>query len=547
MDVSTEKIFTQFKEHSVAEFFKKNRQMLGFSGKVRSLTTIIHEYVTNSLDACEEGGIFPEITVEVKEIEEDKYWVRSSDNGPGIPQKHIGKALGMMLAGTKFHRYVQQRGQQGIGASGSTMFAQITTGKPIKFDSYYDKKRVHGELSVDFQKNEPLMRNAVVEETDGSRHGLIVEGEFAEVKYDRSSFSVYEYIKRTALVNPHAAITLIEPTGEKITFPRSVDMLPPKPREIRPHPLGITTNDLMEFIRSDKESRKIGSSLQNIFSRMSAGKVAELAALCPGVDFERAPKDLQWADAEKIVKAIHSGKDKISWIAPETDAIVPIGKDQVEKSMRSILAPEFMAITERKPKIYKGGVPFVVEAALAWGGNCGRPVADGHNSDIMRFANRAPLLFDAGGCAITEAIKSVEWKRYGIRDFENEKITVLVNLSSVHVPYTGAGKQAVATEEEVVDEVKMAVMEAARDLQRYLHGMTRERVRVERKKAIMRYLKQLSADLAELAGGKAKAADLEKKLLHLIETKYAGKIEEDESGDANIEEEISAEEEKVDE
>ena len=46
-----EKIFKQFREHSVAEFFKKNRQMLGFTGKVRSLTMIIHEFVTNGQDA----------------------------------------------------------------------------------------------------------------------------------------------------------------------------------------------------------------------------------------------------------------------------------------------------------------------------------------------------------------------------------------------------------------------------------------------------------------------------------------------------------------
>lgn len=545
MASDTDRIFSEFKEHSVAEFFKKNRQMLGFTGKVRSLTTIVHEYVSNSLDACEEGGVLPDITIEAKELEKEKYQVRCTDNGPGIPQKHIGKALGMMLAGTKFHRYVQQRGQQGIGASGNTMFSQVTTGKPVKFESYYDKKRVAGELAVDFKQNRPVITNEKIEETDGSRHGLAVEGEFAEVKYDRSSFSVYEYIKRTALVNPHAIITLVEPTGERFTFPRSIESIPPRPRQVRPHPLGIGTNDLMEFARGDRESRKVSSFLQATFSRLSAQKTEELAALCPGVDFGKAPRELNWEDCEKIVKAVHS--EQVKWIAPETDAIVPIGQPQIEKSLQSILAPQYMAVTERKPKIYRGGVPFIVEAAIAWGGNSGKKAVQGYNSDIMRFANRAPLLFDAGGCAITEAIKSVDWKRYGIRDFENEQVTVLVNLSSVHVPYTGAGKQAIATEEEIMDEVKNAVMEAARDLQRYLHGMTRERVRVERKKAIMRYVKQLAADLAELAGGRLKSEELEKKLLHLIESKYSKAIEEDESGDGRIEEEISAEEEKVDE
>ena len=61
--ISAETLSKEFKEHSVAEFFKKNRQMLGLYGKIRTLTTIIHEYVTNSLDACEEANILPDIEV----------------------------------------------------------------------------------------------------------------------------------------------------------------------------------------------------------------------------------------------------------------------------------------------------------------------------------------------------------------------------------------------------------------------------------------------------------------------------------------------------
>ena len=143
-------MFDNFKEHSVAEFFKKNKQMLGFSGKVRSMTTIIHEYVTNSLDACEESNILPEIYIAIEEInkEEGHYRITVKDNGPGIPEKHIGKALGMMLAGTKFHRYVQQRGPQGIGAAGCTMYALLTTGQPIKAISEYKGKRKEYLINV---------------------------------------------------------------------------------------------------------------------------------------------------------------------------------------------------------------------------------------------------------------------------------------------------------------------------------------------------------------------------------------------------------------
>ena len=521
---STEKIFSEFREHSVAEFFKKNQQMLGFSGKTRSLTTIIHEYVTNSLDACEEASILPEVDIEIVEIDKERYKVIAEDNGPGIPEKHIGKALGQMLAGTKFHRYAQQRGQQGIGASGCTMYSQITTGKPVKVISRYDTKRITCEVSIDLKSNTPLVLNFVKEDGDFG-HGLTVEGEFADVKYDKSSFGVYEYVRRTALANPHLQITLHDPEGQTHTFPRSSDKIPDKPMIVQPHPMGISTNDLIDFAHREKECRRVSSFLQERFARFSAAKVDEVKALCPDVDFDKNPKELQWVEAEKIVKAIQN--PQVKWIAPATDSVKPIGKEQIEKSLKNIIAPEFVVVSERSPKIYKGGIPFMVEAALAYGGGAGKKAGDMSSSEVIRYANRAPLLFDNSGCAITEAVKAIDWKRYKLKNFEEEPLSVFVNISSVYVPYTSAGKQAISNDEEIVQEIKNAIMEAARDLQAYLSGIRRDHDRKERRKAILRYVSQLSHDLPDLAG-KGKAGDIEKKLITLIETKYSSQIESEE-------------------
>ena len=529
MASTTEKIFSEFKEHSVAEFFKKNQQMLGFSGKTRSLTTIVHEYVTNSLDACEEAGILPDITVSIEELDKDagKYKVIAEDNGPGIPEKHLGQALGQMLAGTKFHRYAQQRGQQGIGASGCTMYAQITTGKPVKVISRYDHRRISCEITVDLKSNTPKIENLLKEEGDfGS--GLRVEAEVADVKYDKSSFGAWEYVRRTALANPHLTITLLAPDGEKAVFPRSSDKIPEKPVVVQPHPLGISTNDLIDFAHREKECIRVSSFLQERFARFSAAKVDELKQMIPDLDFNKKPADLQWVEAEKLVKAIQN--PAVKWIAPATDSVKPIGKEQIEKSLQNILAPQFVVVTERSPKIFKGGIPFMVEAAIAYGGGAGKQAGNTFSSEVIRYANRAPLLFDNSGCAIMEAVKAMDWKRYKLKNFDEEPISVLVNISSVYVPYTSAGKQAISNEEEIVQEIKNAIMEAARELQRYLSGIHREKERGERKKAILRYVTQLSKDLPELAG-KGKSAELEKKLVHLIETKYSSQIENGEDDD----------------
>lgn len=536
-------VFDKFKEYSVAEFFKKNRQMLGFSGKTRSLTTIVHEYVTNSLDACEEHGILPDIKVELRELENGNIIVRNTDNGIGIPEKLLGKALGQMLAGTKFARYAQQRGQQGIGAAGCTMYALLTTGKPIYVESQYKGAVVKCNMAIDFKSNGPVLTNVVNEQlADGGSTGVVIEAEFGDVKYDTGPYGVYEYLKRTALANPHAQITLVEPNKNVVTFPRSDDRLPPKPNDVLPHPLGITTHDLMDFTKRDNKGN-VSDFLQNSFSRVSANKVLEVKALVPEIDFNKKPKDLSWEEADKLVKAFK----QVKWIAPATDSIVPVGKEQIEKTMKNILMPEFIAVTERSPKVFRGGIPFLVEAAISYGGGSGRPKTEGgRGGDIMRFANRVPLLFDAGGCGLTEAVKNLDWKRYGIKNFDEAAVTVFINFASVHVPYTGAGKQAVAQDEEILDEIRNAVQEAARAMQRYVGSVVREREKEGKKKAVLRYIDQLSRDLSDLAGEKS-ADELKKMLTEIVEKKYMGETAAEEEEKAAEKKEKLEEEKTVDE
>ena len=512
---NAQEIFSEFREHSVAEFFKKNRQMLGFSGKVRSLTTLVHEYVTNNLDACEEAKILPNIYVKIDNVtENDHVRLYVEDNGPGIPKAFIGKAVGQMLSGTKFHRFIQQRGQQGIGASGCTMFAQITTGKPVHIRSGTGDGQVYEcDVAVNLKSNAPTVSNMV--EYPGKYRGVAVMGEFAEVKYDRSEYAPLEYLKATALANPHAQITVVDPTGERTVFQRAHDEVPDRPVPAQPHPLGVTTDDLINYSHHSKE-RKLSSFLTSNFARISDAKVDELKTLCPSINFDKMPKELKWEEAEAIVKAFK----QIKWIAPSADPLRPIGKEQIEKALKNVLEPEFISVSERPPKVFRGGVPFLVEVGIAYKGKAGRQTKDGIGLDVKRFANRAPLLFDAGGCATTESVKTIDWNRYGLKDIDNMAVTLYLNLVSVHVPYTSAGKQAISTEEEIVEEFRYAIMEVARDLERYLSGRIRDEQREARKKAIMRYVKQLASDLPYLAG-RGVAKEIEQKLVHLIEHKYA--------------------------
>ena len=130
--------------------------MLGFSGKIRSLTIVFHELITNSFDAAEEAGILPEISIKLDRIGKDHYVLTHSDNGPGIPEEYVMKVYCQMFAGSKF-RNIQSRGQQGLGCSGCVLLSQMTTGESTHVTSGWmengELKGVKMEFKMDVKQN----------------------------------------------------------------------------------------------------------------------------------------------------------------------------------------------------------------------------------------------------------------------------------------------------------------------------------------------------------------------------------------------------------
>lgn len=511
---SADDLFKEFKEVSITEFFRKNKAHLGYSGKLRSLTTIVHELLTNSLDACEEAGILPEIEVRLKQLGPEHYQFTNRDNGPGIPEQHISSVFGKMLAGTKFHRKIQLRGQQGIGVAGVTLFSQMTTGQPMKILTSTGNGTVHDiKLLVDVTKNQA----DIVETNKISQkwRGTEIQGELKGVQFNLGERSPYEYVRRSALANPHATIIFLDPEGRKSIFERTTKIIPKQPKEMKPHPKGMDTDEFMNMAKRSA-ARHVSGLLENEFTRISKAKVNEIQEHV-NFDMKKNPRKLTWAESEEITKAF----EKVDFMAPPVEGLCPIGEKQIENAVLKILKPEFYSILTRNPTVYGGGVPFQIEVAIAFGGNSGRELSgDTETSrvEIMRFANRTPLLFDLGACAITEAVQSVDWKRYDIKDFENSPVTLFINLVSVHIPYTSAGKQSVSSEEEIVKEIRMALMDIGRKFQRYHSKKRRDAEREERMHNLMKYSTELAIAVAKIT-----KAD-EKKLIKDLQTLILKKL-----------------------
>jgi len=482
-----------FQRLTPSQFFRKNKQMLGFTGKIRSLTIVFHELITNSFDAAEESGILPDIDIELKRIDKEHYILRHKDNGPGIPEEYVMQVYCMMFAGSKF-RNIQSRGQQGLGCSGCVLLSQMTTGKPARVISCYkDGDEIKG-VKMKFQMDVENNRGILMEREDypAESTGVCIELQFKEVSYSLAEQGAFEYIRRTMIGNPHAKITFRDPSGHKYIFKRAADVVPVQPKEVLPHPKGVSADDLMTMAKNT-DSRRYKSMLTSSMTRMSAKRVDEIAEIT-GIDMNKRPKAMTFQEAEAIV---HCFK-KMKFMAPPTDGLIPIGSEQIEKGMKQILKPEFVATITRKPVTYAGGVSFIIEAGLAYGGEAGRVVSEQRKSEIMRFANRVPLTFDAGSCAITEALKSIDWKRYGLRDMDNTPLTLFVNIISTQVPYLSTGKQSVSPEPEIVHEIRQATMKLARKLQKHLRAKRAAKEKEKRSKVFEEYVPVIIEEAAKL-------------------------------------------------
>jgi DNA topoisomerase-6 subunit B len=478
---------------SISEFFTKNRHLLGFDNPQKALLTAIKEAVDNSLDACEEAGILPELIVEILDLGEDRFRISVEDNGPGIVQAQIPKIFGKLLYGSKFHRLKQQRGQQGIGISAAGMYGVLTTGRPVRVVSKIGpRKPAHlFEIAIDTQKNAPVIHKDVEIEWDKD-HGTRVEIEL-EATYKKGRRSVDDYIEQTALANPHVTLRYIAPKEDVRVFERVAGELPVESKEIKPHPYGVELGILLRMMK-DTSSRHLRGMLSEDFSRVSAAvadQICHAAGLRPDAD----PRRLSTAQVELLFRAI----PKVKIMAPPTACLSPIGDELLEKGLQTRVPCDFATAVTRPPSVYRGN-PFQIEVGLAYGGQL---PAD-ELMELYRFANRVPLQYQQAACAITKAVMTIDWKSYGLQQSRGAlptgPIVLSVHIASVWVPFTSESKESVASYPEIVKEIRLALMEAGRRLGVFVRH--RRRVADEEKKRsyIEKYIPHIGDALQQILG-----------------------------------------------
>ena len=538
------------REISVSEFFTKNRHLLGFDNPRKALLTCVKEAVDNALDASEEAGILPDVTVKLEVVsngepvapsQATRFRITVTDNGPGIVRQHIPRIFAKLLYGSKFHRMRMSRGQQGIGISAAGMYGQLTTGKPVKIISRTGPRAAAHffEVQIDTKKNEPLVHeNKQIEwdQPQGTQVTLEVEG-----KYQKGRASVDEWLEQTSIANPHVRLVYHTPEGEVKEYPRTYHELPPSPREIKPHPYGIEFGMMLKMLQ-DTKSHTLAGFLAGDFCRVSpqlAEEICKSAKVSPNLK----PRDLKGPAAEALYQAIQNTKI----MAPPTNCISPIGEKAILSGLYKQIKGEFYTAVTRPPAVYRGN-PFIIEAGLAYGNRPedqnkpqkpAVPKAEGEEEEddselarVIRYANRVPLLYQQSACSTFKAVLSTTWKNYGVAQSRGAlpggPMVIFVHMASVWVPFTSESKEAIADYDEIQKEITLALRECGRRLGLFLRRRERAASEFRRRNIFELYIEEVVEACNRLKGGKLPTEKL-KAQLHKIASSRTGGLKTDEA------------------
>ncbi len=485
----------KLEEISAADFFYRNKSLAGFDNPVRATYTIVRELVENALDAAEVPERPPQVEIVMMEykskIKSSLPWYKMAvaDNGIGLDPDEIPRAFGRVFVSSKY-RLIQSRGTFGLGGTMALLYGQITTNIPFKVISAKENEPVYEiTMMIDIKKNEPVIIEKRILRGVSRASFTIVES-FFEGNYPRAKKKIIDYLHQTAIVVPYANISFLDPEGNFYIFPRSTNRMPPRPKEALHHPKGVDLELLQRLLRSTR-ARTLKSFLIRHFQRVgekTSIEVLKLANLPPG----KKPSKL---DKQEISSLFHALKSYNRFLPPDPSVLSPLGAGLFELGIRKELQPEFVKAVQRPPSVY-GAHPFIIEAAVAYGGQI-RLVGD---IQLYRYANRIPLLYDVSSDISYQIIKKIDWNNYGIKSPEDEPVVFFVHVVSTKVPFKTVGKEFIANVPEVAKEVELGLRTCARDLRIFLSRKRRKETLRRRYKLFKMYYQIIADTLRDMLG-----------------------------------------------
>ncbi len=438
------------------------------------------------------------------------YEFRCFDTGVGMIPADLEK-FGIYLASSKSEKLRQTRGSQGFGAPSAFSDAQNTTGKPIfTVSKRYTSEEATAANFYTTTSNTKDYTGGPINLDLPFNHGTYINLCYLNIQYRRGYADIYS--EMASLLNSHATIIFIDPYGAVHFHPRRVAIFPDEPKYAQPHPASIRIGEFQDLLRETTESDMKGF-LTKAFCRLSDNKARKIVSA--------ASKDLRRRHLDALtmktptdslskveVELLYRSFSNEDYIAPPTDTVVTVGEEVFEQTIQMAYNPDFITSVTRKPTSGKG-LSFAVEVCIAYGGEI-KP-ATSAPMVLWRFVNRVPKLRDNSDCATWKAAASVNWKNYKVTSFDNGiprgPIMVFIHVCGayVHVMFKGQSKQALAEDEVLLREIKLALEDAGRRFRRFITRRETARRKAKRAGILAMYADQFAQSLVHIANeGKKK-------------------------------------------
>lgn len=391
------------------------------------------------------------------------------------------------------------------------LYGQITTHSSAHIITSIGERNIHEfEIKIDIQKNRPEVLKKKIRGNREKWRGTIVEFSL-EGDYTKAMPKILEYLKQTAMVNPYAEITFVDPRGRLYMFESATTKMPRPPSETEPHPYGCDVETLQRMINST-QCKTLVDFMMTHFHRVGK-KTAQKFLKHVGLPESRNPKKLSPKDIVRMVQMMKPESFK-DFLPPDAACLSPLGRELLETGIKKELNPEFVVVEQRSPSAYSG-YPFIVEVGLAYGG--GVPNTPGIT--LYRFANKIPLLYDEASDVSRKVMNDeMNWGYYKVS--QDMPIAVIVHICSTKVPYKTVGKEFIADRPEIEREIKNGLNSIARQLSYFLSKKITVEHERERVNIFYKYLPKIAKFSTELAG-KKDVPDVEPLIRSIV--RYGGK------------------------
>ena len=547
----------KLQQRSPAEFFAENKNIAGFDNPGKSLYTTIRELVENGLDACEQVPQLPSIVVEVSEMSKETFNEQNSvslhsrvdetmyrdhesekdrkkreakekkeaakeakaaakgggggdkpapkkkrgstvgyftvtvrDNGCGMKHDDIPKMLGTVLSGTKYG-VRQARGKFGLGSKMALIWSKQSTGLPVNIKSCEKgKKNVSFcELDIDIIENKPNVLDQHTEPNEANWHGtevkVTIEGNWTTYKA-----KIIQYMRLMAVITPYADFSfqfssIKRDKDMKMRFRRRSDMMPAYPMESKYHPSSIDLETLKQLHHNSRQktlAKFLEKDFESIEKSMSIKIAGELR-----LDPEMPLKEL---DTGKQLQQIKQLFDAMNFPKPDGSYLSPAGEYNLMLGIQKQMDPEFVATHQEKVGVFEGHA-FIVEVGVCIGSSkIKKP-----GITLFRYANRIPMLFEAGADVTMNVAKGMKWGTYKINK-ATDKIGIFSSIVSTKIPFKGTSKEYIGADAtEIHGAIKKAVTACASSLKQKITRRKTLKEKADRKRNLEKYVSDVTNSL----------------------------------------------------